>query len=137
MDGNEIVATVLSVIGALGGLELIKWWFTRKESRRAADAKADIAEVEAETAEFRLLREHLEMVDKQLIEKEARLQQQTELVRDLNRKLLDCVNEIGALTSRITALEYERETKYCGRDGCDQRIYCRRLNGGSTTAVPL
>ena len=111
MDGNEIVATVLSVIGALGGLELIKWWFTRKENRRAADAKADIAEVEAETAEFRLLREHLEMVDKQLIEKEARLQQQTELVRELNRKLLDCVNEIGALTSRITALEYERETK--------------------------
>jgi hypothetical protein len=51
MDGNEIVATVLSVIGALGGLELIKWWFTRKENRRTADAKADIAEVEAETAE--------------------------------------------------------------------------------------
>jgi hypothetical protein len=126
MDVSEIVATVLSVIGALGGLELIKWWFTRKENRRAADAKADIAEVEAETAEFRLLREHLEMVDKQLIEKEARLQQQTELVRELNRKLLDCVNEIGALTSRITALEYEREMKYCGRDDCKDRIFCKR-----------
>lgn len=118
MDVSEIVTVLMSV----GALEVFKWIWTRKANRRTAEAKADMAEIEAETAEFRLLRERLDLADRQLLDKEQRFQEQTDLVRSLNRELLECTNKSGALQARISALEAERKLKLCERRGCVERV---------------
>lgn len=117
----DVLTIIISAIGSVGGLELIKWIWTRNSNKRLASAKADMAEIEAETAEFRLLRERLELADEQLLKKEERMQEQTELVRELNKQLLESVNKIGALQARISTLEAERKMKLCEVRGCMNR----------------
>lgn len=117
----DILATILSVIGALGGLELIKWLFTRKSNKRLVSAQADIAEISAEKEEFHYLRERLEVSERNLLEKEQRFHEQTLLVRDLNRQLLESANENGALKAEISRLKAERAMKLCERRGCIER----------------
>lgn len=119
---------ILSAVGAVGGLEFFKWLWNRKSNKRLASAQADMAEIEAETAEFRLLRERLMLADEQLVKKEEQLakkedrfQEQTEVVRNINRQLLESANEVGRLSARISALEAERKMKLCERRGCVQR----------------
>ena len=62
--------TILAIIGAMGGIEGIKWgiraWANRKTNARIADAQADVEE-------FKALREYNEFLQKQLSEKEERL----------------------------------------------------------------
>ena len=61
--------TILAIIGAMGGVEGIKWgiraWANRKTNARIADAQADVEE-------FKALREYNEFLQKQLSEKEER-----------------------------------------------------------------
>lgn len=98
----------------LGGFEGIKWWVNRKTNARIAETKAD-------SDEFHLLRERLELSDKQLLDKEQRFHEQTQIVRDLNKQLLDKTVENGNLQARISALEAERALKLCERRGCNNR----------------
>lgn len=122
------IEIILTILGSLGGVEFVKWLFTRKSHSRHTAAKAQAAETAAETDEFHLLRERLELSDKQLLEKEQRFHEQTQLVRDRNsqifdlqKQLIDKAVEIGELQSRISALEVERKMKLCERRGCQQR----------------
>lgn len=124
----DVLTIIISAIGSVGGLELIKWLWTRNSNKRLASAKADMAEIEAETAEFRLIKERLMLADEQLLKKdeqlmkkEERMQEQTEVVRSLNRQLLESVNKAGMLQARISELEAERKMKLCQRRGCAQR----------------
>lgn len=119
---NEILQTIIAVLGTLGGFELVKWFFTRKSSRRVATANAEMAETNAEREEFSLLRERMEFVERQLLEKEQRFQEQTELVRSLNTQLLEKTVELGRAEARIASLEAERAMKLCERRGCCDRI---------------
>ena len=50
-----------------------------------------------------------------------RLVEQTELVRTLNRQLLDQTIEYGKLQARISELEAERKMKLCEKRGCIDR----------------
>lgn len=118
---NETLQTFITILGTLGGFEFIKWLFNRKPNRRVANAQAEAAEVKAEADEFHLYRERLELADRQLLEKEQRFHEQTVLVRDLNKQLVQKVTEIGTLQSRISALEAERAMKLCERRGCLER----------------
>lgn len=110
--------TITSIIITLGGFEGIKWgittWINRKTNARRAETQAD-------SDEFHLLRERLELSDKQLLDKEQRFHEQTQLVRDLNKQLLDKTVENGKLQARISALEAERALKLCERRGCIDR----------------
>lgn len=124
----DIVTTIVSVLGAVGGFEFIKWVLTKKSNKRIASAQADMAEIEAETAEFRLLRERLVLSDEQLLKKEEQLakkeerfQEQTEVVRELNRQLLESANKIGVLEAHISRLEAERSMKLCEVRACPKR----------------
>lgn len=117
----SIIETILAILGTLGGFEFIKWLFTRQSNSRIAEAEADEAEVKAEKEEFYLLRERLELADKQLLAKEERFFEQTSVVRDLNKQLLDKTVENGTLQAKISALEAERALKLCERRGCVQR----------------
>lgn len=119
---------IVRILGVLGGFELVKWLFTRKSNARIVDAHADGAEIKNDVDEFHLLRERLELADKHLVEKERQLydkeqrfHEQTLLVRDLNKQLLDATAEIGKLKSRISELEAERKMKLCERRGCKDR----------------
>ena len=121
MDMPTIFASFAGVLTALGGWEFVKWFLNRKSNRRIAEANAESIELKNEKDEFHFLRERLEYKDEAMMKKEQRFIEQTELVRDLNRQLLDQTIENGKLQARISALEAERAMKLCEKRGCDQR----------------
>lgn len=114
MDTSTLLSSVGGVVMAMGGWEAIRWFLNRKSNSRIAEANAEKAELENEKTEFHFLRERLEFKDKELIE-------QTNLVRDLNRQLLEQTIENGKLQARISSLETERSMKLCERRGCADR----------------
>jgi uncharacterized coiled-coil protein SlyX len=121
MDWVNIITAIGTTIAALGGFEYVKWLFTRNSRARIAKAEATSKEVQASADEYYLLRERLEVADRQLIEKETRFMEQTELVRNLNKQLVDKTTIIGNLQAEISALKAERALKLCERRGCKRR----------------
>lgn len=120
--------TFISLIVALGGLELVKWLFTRKANAKIVEAQADSAKIQAEEDEFHLKRERLKFADEQLLEKDRQLAdwsnkhyEQTLLVRKQNEQIVSYLAEIGTLKAKIASLEAERAMKLCERRGCPQR----------------
>lgn len=87
-----------------------------------AQAQAKDKEIEVRTDEYHLLRERLDVSDKQLIDKDKQYYEQTLLVRKLNEQLLDKTIENGSLQAEISGLKAERAMKLCERKGCDKRI---------------
>ena len=100
--------TLISIIAALGGFELIKWVMTRRQNLRLADARAD-------TEEFHALREYNEFLQNQLMGKEERFAEQTALVRNLNKEVID-------LTRDNNDLRLELQRKRCEVADCTRRI---------------
>ena len=114
----EIIITIITS-GAL--VEGAKWWMNRKTNARMLEIKAD-------SDEYHLLRERLDVADKHLLEKEKQLydkeqrfHEQTLLVRDLQKQLLDKMQELGDKKSEISALKTERAMKLCERKQCKDR----------------
>jgi uncharacterized coiled-coil protein SlyX len=112
---------VVRVLLALGGFEFVKWLFTRKSNARIAKASADNAEIKNDKDEFYFLRERIEFMDKESMEKEKRFAEQTEVVRALNKQLLEQTVENGKLQAKISGLEAERAMKLCEKRGCKER----------------
>ena len=104
---NEILTTILTIVTTLGGWEMIKYFINRKSNSR-------IAEAEADTVEFTVLRQTVEFLQAQLQEKEQRFAQQTELVRNLNAEVLE-------LTKAKGKIELELQTYRCIRKKCGER----------------
>ena len=121
MDISTLMASFGGMLTAIGVKELIMWWLNRKSNARIAEADAEKAELRNEVDEFHFLRERLEFKDKELMEKERRFVEQTEVVRELNRKLLEQTLENGKLQARVAELEVERKMKLCERRGCMER----------------
>ena len=120
--------TIIALIGALGGLELVKWLFNRKANAKMVEAQADSAKIQAEEDEFHLKRERLKFADEQLMEKDRQLAdwstkhyEQTLIVRKQNEQLIAKEQEIGTLKAKVASLEAERAMKLCERRGCPQR----------------
>lgn len=121
MDWIGLFTVIATTITALGGFEFVKWIMTRKSRARIAKAEATSEEIQAKADEYHLLRERLEVADRQLLEKEQRFNEQTILVRSLNKQLVEKTTTIGSLQARISALEAERAMKLCERRGCKRR----------------
>ena len=121
MDIPTIIASCAGVLTALGGWEFVKWLLNRKSNKRIAEANAESMELKNERDEFHFLRERLEYKDSAMMEKEKRFIEQTDLVRSLNRQLLDQTIENGKLQARISELEAERKMKLCEKRGCIDR----------------
>ena len=121
MELHTIIASCAGVLTALGGWEFVKWWLNRKSNERIAKANAENIELKNEVDEFHFLRERLEFKEKEMMEQEKRFVEQTELVRTLNRQLLDQTIEYGKLQARISELEAERKMKLCEKRGCIDR----------------
>ena len=92
MNWGDIVTVVSTVLASLGGFEFMKWLFTRRSNKRIAAAQANSKEIEVETDEFHLLRERLELSDRQLLEKEQRFYEKLGI-----RSWKDKVWELGGL----------------------------------------
>lgn len=119
---TEIVPIILSILGSLGGWELVKWLLTRRANKTIAAATADQAEIQTEEAEFVYLRKRVEFSEQQLVLKEQRFAEQTEVLRTSQRELQDAIIENGKLMAEIAALRAERAMKLCERKGCAQRM---------------
>lgn len=104
---GEIATIVVSIIGAIGGFEFIKWLANRKNNKRENEASAD-------DSEFSVLRKQIEFLQEQLLKKEERFAEQTTLVRTLTAENLE-------LTRKVAMLETERSLKLCERRGCADR----------------
>lgn len=111
--------TFAIVLSSLGGFELIKWafnWFShRKSAHRLVKAQADQAEVKANHGEWELMEREITFLQEQLIDKEKRFAEQTEVLRATNKSLLEA-------EKRVASLEAERELKLCERRACKRRL---------------
>ena len=121
------VEVLVTVLGALGGLEFIKWLFTRKSAGRVAQAQADDAEYESYQKQIDRYEERLAEKDRIIAEKDARLEdkenkyEQTLLLREVQAKLLKKEEECGNYKAKISELLAERKMKLCERKGCRER----------------
>ena len=101
----------LAIIGALGGLEAIKWgvnfYINRKTNARIEDANSD-------SAEFKTLREYNEFLQKQLSDKEGRFVEQTNRLRIAQ-------DELFAAKEDISNLKLELALKRCEKKRCGDR----------------
>ena len=124
------------VAGSLGGLELLKWLFTRKQNKRVLEAQADNAEYESYQKQIDRYEERMGDKDKIIAEKDAQLidkerkyhdisdkyHEQTLLLREVQAKLLKKEEECGDKKAKISELLAERKMKLCERKGCAQRM---------------
>ena len=104
---QSLAATFAAVLASLGGFEFIKYMANRDTNSRKAEAEAD-------SVEFAVLRQTVELLQTQLQEKEERFAQQTEIVRSLNAEVLELTKEKGRV-------ELELQTYRCIRKKCGQR----------------
>lgn len=102
MNWEIIVSMAVSVVGALGGVEFIKWWYNRDEEREKAELAAEKAEISAlrDTIEtlreaIRLKHDNNEWLQQQMQAKEERFVEQTQLVRKLNSEVLDLTQKLA------------------------------------------
>jgi hypothetical protein len=109
--------TVCGVLVAMGGWESVKYLLNRKANKKKQEAEADVAETKADTDEFHLLKEQLGFCQQQLIEKEARFAEQTDLVRKLYQKIFEQAKKIGELEIAKAHAEAWR----CEKGKCEVR----------------
>lgn len=111
--GNTVQMFITAVFSLLGW-EGVKWLLTRKSNTRIASAQADVAEVKAESEEFHHLRELSTSLQQQLREDAAMYREQTQLVRQLQKDLLEA-------EKKVARLETERSMKLCEVRNCCNR----------------
>ncbi len=105
---------LLTLLGALGGLETIKWLSDRKNFRRLSKAQADSGQTEAAAARERLYEETILFLQTQLKEKEMRFAEQTAALRQSMQQEL-------ALTRNYNTLEIRYLTSRCDNFNCPHR----------------
>lgn len=103
----DAIVTIGGVVVALGGIEFIKWFATRKQQRRKAEAEADHSELSTTKETIQFLQDQLKL-------KEERFAEQTQRVRKLTDENLE-------LTRKVAMLELERSMKLCERRNCPNR----------------
>lgn len=87
---SDIAQIILSIIGAIGGWEAIKYLINRKSNKRKEEAEAD-------SVEFAVLRDTMVFLQEQLNEKEQRFAEQTSILRNTQSEVLDLTKNKGEL----------------------------------------
>lgn len=121
MEIGTIISSVVSLLVALGGLEFLKWLWTRKSKARMAAAEADAAELRASADEYHLLKERIDNLNEQLMNKEKRFDEQTSLLRQTNKELMEEIKKNGLLSAEVAELKAERAMKLCQVRNCPNR----------------
>ena len=122
------VETLCMVLGALGGLEFIKWLFTRKQNSRMAETKADDAEFEKYQKQIDYANERLLIKDQRIEEKDKLLSQKDDRYHELSQKFHELTLQVKELNSvllkketMIGDLREERAKKLCEVKKCAKR----------------
>ncbi len=112
---------IVLLIGALGGLEAVKWlihsWVNRKTNARKEDASANAAEIDN-------LLSVIEKLNKQIERYDERLKQRDDKVDSIYRELRTVQNEVQTWTQKYHELELawkEADVKRCNVRGCGNR----------------
>ena len=104
---SDIAQIILSILGAIGGWEAIRYLINRKSNKRKEEAEAD-------SAEFNVLRDTMLFLQEQLNEKEQRFAEQTSLLRERQSEVLE-------LTKKQGELELELQRYRCVVPKCANR----------------
>ena len=91
---TDIITLIIGIGGLQGLIELARWWRSRKTQDRRDAA-------EAKSSEFKVLQDITEFLQSQLKEKEERFAEQTALVRQQNRELLEAERKISELSIEL------------------------------------
>jgi hypothetical protein len=111
---NDFVMTICTVVGALGGLEFVKWAFNLGSYKRNQVAQAEVAEMEADRLEIVIMKENMEFLQGQLNGRNEEIAEKNELLRKQNEEILSKESENVMLKS-------ERQMKLCERRCCKDR----------------
>lgn len=103
---QAIVAMAVSIITALGGYEFVKYVINRKNNQRLSDTEAD-------SEEFRILKEVTEFLQEQLRNKEERFAEQTDRLRQSQDREFKLLEENGKL--KLDIQRWKCITKKCER----------------------
>ena len=104
---SNITEIIISIIGAIGGWEAIRYLINRKANKRKEEAEAD-------AVEFNVLRDTMVFLQEQLNEKEQRFAEQTSLLHENQ-------NEVLELTKKKGELELELQRYRCVVPKCTNR----------------
>ena len=104
---TDILSIIASIIGTVGGWELIRYLLQRRSNQRKAAAEAD-------GVEFSVLKETVEFLQQQLKEKEERCAEQTALLRQKQTEVL-------ALTKEKGQVELDLQRFRCVVKKCEKR----------------
>lgn len=111
----------LSVLGAIGGLEAIRWvvtfWVNRKTNARKEDASADGMEIQNLLNVINSLTVQLDKSDGRMTGRDAKVDFLYSEVRKLEEKVLELIKEKHELELRLK----EAEMKKCDVRGCQNR----------------
>lgn len=122
----ELIGIFATIVTALGGIELIKWWYTRKSNKRLAVATADTAETTAEQSEWALLERREQFMQSQLVLKEERVADLTEQLRLERASRIELMDKLAeaeiAHQKEVAELKLELAVKRCDRKRCGKRI---------------
>ena len=107
----DIIATI---IGALGGWEAIKYLINRNTNKRIAESEADSVEFGVLKETITFLQEQLNEKVRQDAEKEKRFVEQTDRLRKVQ-------DEMYALSEEKQQLELDLQRYKCVREKCGHR----------------
>jgi chromosome segregation ATPase len=116
------------VLGTLGGLEFIKWLFTRKQNSRMAETKADDAEFEKYQKQIDYANDRLLIKDQRIEEKDKLLSQKDDRYHELSQKFHELTLQVKKLNAALLKkeetigdLREERAKKLCEVKKCANR----------------
>lgn len=110
MDWTTVLATAATIISALGGLELVKWLFNRKNSDRKE--KADIRDQEIDTHQ-----KQIERYEKRLSERDLKVDAIYRELREEQKKNLELIETNNKLELDKELLQHQK----CEVRGCQNR----------------
>ena len=87
---SDIAQIIISIIGAIGGWDAVRYLINRKSNKRKEEAEAD-------AVEFNVLRDTMLFLQEQLNEKEQRFAEQTSILRDTQSEVLELTKSKGEL----------------------------------------
>jgi hypothetical protein len=109
---------LITIIGAFGGLELIRFFAYRKQNGRVEEAKADDAELD-------VLIKHQEFSDKQLAEKDRQIQEWENRYQNQTERLRSTQDELSSVKHRNAILELKYQHAHlweCQTGKCKNRV---------------
>jgi TolA-binding protein len=113
--------TIITVIGALGGFELVKFLYqslvNRKTDRRKEVASAEKEEVNVQSDEIENLRKLQEHHNQQIKTKEDKISELWDRIKDFRDKELELTKKLNEKELEIQLMKIYK----CEARGCSQR----------------